>query len=295
MIVITGANGFIGKELIKFLSEKKEKIRCLVIEGENTTELKHYGAEIIYGDILNKNAVTNLVKDSRYIVHLAAVVTSNNPGRLYKVNVEGTRNIVDACKENNIKRILFTSSIAAVAKHLGTYGKSKMEAEKIIEESGLDYTILRPTLVYGRKGPEFNDLVSLIKKLPIIPLIGGGKAKKHPVYLKDLAKLIVKILYSKKSIHKTYEIGGAEKVSFAALVDMICKEVGIKKIKLYIPSFVCLLASGVLEKLLENPPLTKDQILALENDAIADTRILNEDFDFKPVSLKKGLKKALGI
>lgn len=293
MISITGANGFIGKEFVKSLSKKNKKIRCLALEGEDTTELERYGVEIVYGDILDKEILVSLVSDSECVVHLAAIVTSNDIERMYKINVEGTRNIVEACRKNKIKHILFTSSIAAVANNLGPYGKSKIEAERIIRESGLDYTILRPTLVYGKKGQEFNELVNTIKKLPVIPLIGGAKGKKNPVYVGDLAELIVRIVYSKNSINKIYEIGGAEEINFAELVSLISRELGIRRIKIYVPSFIGLATAAIFKKILKNPLITKDQVVAFCNDAVADMSSLRKDFDFKPITFEEGLKKSL--
>jgi len=292
MIAITGANGFIGKEVVKLLS-KKDKLRCLVLKGEDTAELKGYGVEIVYGDILDKNTLISLVKGSKCVVHLAAIVTSTDAEKIYQINLDGTRNIVEACKKNKVKRILFTSSIAAVAENLGPYGKSKIEAEKVIQESGLEYTILRPTLVYGKNGPEFNELVSTIKKLPVIPLIGGAKGKKNPVYVSDLAELIVRIIYSEKSINKVYEIGGLERLSFAELISLISQDLGVKRFRVHVPSFIGMIFALVLKKILKNPPLTKDQVVAFGNDAVADMSSLKKDFDFKPMPFKEGLKKSL--
>lgn len=293
MIAITGANGFIGKEFVKCLHKNKEKVCCLVLEGEDVTELKSYGAKVIYGDILNKEMLMRFVSGARQVVHLAAIVTSNDSELLYKVNVDGTRNIVEACKKNKVKHIIFTSSIAAVAKHPGPYGRSKTEAEKIVKGSGLKYTILRPTLVYGKNGPEFNELVKTIKKLPVIPIIGKGLAKKNLVYVEDLAEVMVRVLYSKKPLNKTYEIGGSEKISFAELVETICENLSIKRVKIRVPLSLCLVASDILKIILKKPPLTKDQLLALENDAVADICSLKKDFSFKPMPLQKGLKLSL--
>ena len=158
MIAITGATGFLGRHLVERLRNKE--IKCLVRKEDHGFKK----IKTIKGDLGDKKALDNLVKGAKVVVHLAAIIDHEDKEEYKKVNIEGTKNIIKACKKNGIKKIIFVSSMASTKTHLDDYGKSKSEAEKLLLSSGLNVTILRPSFIYGKDSNSMKKLLEFLNK-----------------------------------------------------------------------------------------------------------------------------------
>lgn len=112
--LVTGASGFIGKHLVRTLVEQGRDVRCLVRETSNTQYLDDLGVELFYGDLLNTDSLKGIIKDVKIVYHLAGQIHSKYSRDFYKVNFDGTRNLVEECLPEKIERFVFLSSIAAV-------------------------------------------------------------------------------------------------------------------------------------------------------------------------------------
>jgi len=287
-ILITGATGFIGKNLIlRLATNKKYKIRCFVRKNSNTDFLKKLDIGLKYGDITNRESVFEAMKNVKKVVHLAALVGSSDPKLNKEINLEGSKNVLDACIKENIKQVIVVSSINAKL-NIGTYGKTKLEAEKLFLNSNLNFTILRPCLVFGKDGRQFNSFIKSITDFPIIPLINNGKNKIQPVDVDDLTLVIEKMLKKGSTNNKIYEVGGATRLTTKEFVTMLCKEKDIKKIKIPVPSFIMIIAAKILGK---RSPVNKDQIKFMTKDSIADIALLEKEFLIRFKTLEQVLRK----
>ncbi|MCK5282272.1 MAG: NAD-dependent epimerase/dehydratase family protein [Nanoarchaeota archaeon] len=294
MILVTGAAGFIGRSLVKKLTKKDYKIKAFVLEGDKEVEkIKDLQLEIVYGNILKPETIENALEGVDIVIHLAALVGSPDRALCHKINSEGTKNVIDVCKEGGVKRIISATSVAATFHHLGAYGKTKLESEKMLLSSGLDVTLIRPTLVYGREGMEFKKVVDFVKKFPVVPMVGGGNALKAPVYVDDVAEVIVNILESDGTIGKVYATGGPDVVTFNKLIYMIGETLGKKKPIVHIPKWTCKILANILNLVTKTPPITPDQVLEIDEDAIVDNTETIIKFKYRPTKLKEGLRKSL--
>lgn len=257
MILITGGTGYIGKNLINRLP--KDNVRCMV--HKNTIIENLDSDKIISGDILDLNSIEKALDNVDTVIHLAAVISPENKETYDLVNVIGTKNIVESCKKKNIKRIIFTSSMASTRKFLDDYGSSKKKAEEIIKDSKLDYTILRLTTVYGLNSPFTTNLINHIKRFPfIIPLIGNGENKIQPVSIDDVISVIQKCIENKNTIGKTYSILGGTKITLNYFIDFICSKLNINKKKIHVPIPLALKMVKILKKSTKNINLTEEFI-----------------------------------
>jgi nucleoside-diphosphate-sugar epimerase len=294
MILITGGTGFIGNRLVKRLIEKNQKVRCLVLkEDKGLPLISDSGAEIVYGDILNVKSIEDSLDNVRVVLHLAALVGSPNQELCMKINAGGTRNVIEACRNKGVKRIIAMTSVAATFHHLGAYGRSKLESEKMLLASGLDVTLIRPTLVYAKGGLEFEKVAGFVRKLPVIPMVGGGNALKQPVYVDDVVSLIISVLESKDSSGRIYSAGGPDIVTFNRFVKMIGQELGQKKPIVHVPKFLVYPAAKIIKMVLKNPPITPDQVLEIDEDATVDNTETIIDFCYRPRRLREGLRQSL--
>src|SRR3989344_7258422 len=173
-ILVTGASGFVGKNLIKHLNKYNVNI---------LSRKKIFGDGVFVGDLFDKKILLDASKVD-IVIHLAGI----SDGNVFKINYEGTRNLVDACVENKVKKFIFISSFDAILET--DYGKSKLKAEDYIKNSGLNYIIFRPTVIYGNDNKkDIGRLIRLIK-MGISPIPGSGNFKLQPVFVDDIVKVI---------------------------------------------------------------------------------------------------------
>jgi len=271
MILITGSEGFIGKNLLKELKGR-------------------YSIKEFKGDIRNKQQVTEQTKKINTIIHLAAMIEGNKK-EIREVNIQGTRNIIEATKKNRVKKIIFMSSDAVHSPYKDEYGKTKLEAEKIIKTFP-NHVILRCTVVYGKEDQRnLGRAIDLIKKSKIIPIVGPGNKLMQPVYVGDIVRFIEKAIKTKKK--GIYDIRGPSKVTMNQFVNMVSKELNKKIIKIHIPIVLLKITVPIYEAISKKPIIRKSQIHHLDIHLIRDGEKAVKDLKHKPVSIKKGIKLTL--
>jgi dihydroflavonol-4-reductase len=199
MNLVTGATGHIGNVVIRELLLRGQKVRAFILRGEDITPLKDLDIEIIDGDILDPESVEKAMHGVRTVYHLAGMI-SIMPGqydKMYRINVEGTRNIIAACRRRHVRKLVYTSSIHALrhipegnvidecvgfdtANHMGDYDRTKAEASLVVLQAakeGLDAVIVCPTGVIGpydyRKSEMGSLLLEFMKNTPTV-LIDGS-------------------------------------------------------------------------------------------------------------------------
>ena len=288
MILVTGASGFVGRNLVKKLV-KKEKIRCLVRHTSNTRQLK--GTELFYGNMLDKESLFKATKDVSVVIHLVAVIGSADYKLNFETHVTGAKNLIEACKKNRVKRVIVISTTSTLAKIRNNYGTTKAMADQLFAKSGLAITTIKPDFIYGKDGNGFIKLVDTIKKRPFMPSLGSGKYRKQPVHIDDVVAAIINAM-NKKFIGKTYIVASEKPIEIDTMIKMIMKRLGIKKPIIHIPIKFLLAASYVM-KMKKNPLLTKTVVLGLSQDCVYDVQPLIKELKVIPRSFEDGLKEVL--
>ncbi len=268
-ILITGGNGFVGRNLVPLLKNKK-KYNIKILSRKKGWDLKNY------------NSIKNSFKNIDTIIHLAY---SKN----YPENIKMTENLIKVSKENKIKKIILLSSMSAKRNHPDAYGKNKLEIENMIKNSGLNYTILRPSIIYGKGSKSFDFMINYIKKIPFFtPIIGTGKYIIIPVHISDVVNVIGKCIKNKKTDKKDYDIVGGEKIYFINLINLLKKEIKVNKRNIQVPLFVCNIIASFLPRI-----INKENIKNLTEDSLANISNTTKDLGYKPIKLKEGLKHGL--
>jgi len=276
-IFLTGATGFIGRELINKINGKY-KITCLVRKTSDIEDLKKYAVNFIEGDMLDKNSFEMSQDSIDIVIHLATSHIGGNE----QLNLQGSNNIIEFCKEKKIKRIIYISSMAVKRDILDEYGAIKLQIEELIKQSGLDYTILRPSMIYSNKNL---GIITKTFNFPfIIPIIGNGHYRINPVYIDDLIKAIEKSIESKVPIKKEYDIAGGESMSFNELVKISMIRFKMKKLIIHIPLKLCILIFKIV------PIVSVEAIKGINQDTNADISSLKKDLKIIPISFREGVK-----
>ena len=238
--LVTGATGFIGAHLTKYLTDKGYEVYALVRKNSKLDRLKKLNVypKLIYGDITNLDSLKEAVREKDYVFHLAAVINANRWEDYYWINYQGTKNISIAIKKNNpnIKRFLYVSSIAASGpsikghlknendkcKPINNYGKTKLMGEEAVKEElkGLPYTIIRPPNVIGPGQQELLQSITTIES-GIMPMLGNGDEQTSIIHVRDLVRAITLAAESNASIGKTYFITDGKQYSWRWLAKCI--------------------------------------------------------------------------
>jgi predicted dehydrogenase/nucleoside-diphosphate-sugar epimerase len=250
--------------------------------------------KIIEGSILDQSVIQQAIKESNAIVHLAAATSEKETDyrESYKVNVTGSKNLIDLCMKHEVKKFITLSSESTKRKIQGNYAKTKSIVDDLVRKSNLEYTLLRPSIVYGpgSKGL-FGKMMDYIRTLPVIPIIGDGKQCIKPIHVDDVTESIISCLENKKTERKEYDLTGADKITFNNFIKEILYVRDIEKKTVHVPFSIVYVAISFLSLFLKNPPVTKDNLLGLKQVIDMKYDLASADFGFEPLSLREGLKR----
>jgi len=228
-IVITGANGFVAKNLRKYLSEKNIDLVSI-----SRNDFKEYGNEF---KIISKNydekIIINSIKNYDVLIHLVGIGKQSTTIDYEMINVEFTKYIVSLAKKAKIKKIIYNSGLGVSSKTTVGYFISKYKAEKIIINSGLNYTIFRPSYIVG-KDDLFTKFLKKQIKIKTIEIPGSGNCSIQPISINDVVKIIFQSLNEIKFKNKIIDLVGPDYLTFEQYVKLFSKgtKTKIKKINL---------------------------------------------------------------
>jgi NADH dehydrogenase len=291
MILITGGTGFVGSHLIQRMRKEGLPVRAVVRVPDKAQALKDLGVEVVAGDISDKASLEKAAAGIERVIHLVGII-QEAPGATFKsVHVEGTRNLIEAAKRAGVRHFFYQSALGTRPGAKSEYHKTKWEAEELVRASGIPYTILRPSLIYG-PGDEFTlRLAEIIKQSPMLPVIGSGKSKIQPIYIGDVVSCIVKAVTCDSCLHDIYEIGGPEQLTYEEVMRAIAEAMGIRRPAVHVPMLFMKPMARVLETVLTKPPVTTDQLIMLQEDNVCSMQDIREAFSIEPIKFREGLKK----
>lgn len=309
MILLTGATGFVGRNLIHKLKENY-KIRILLRPDSNAYLLKDINVEKVLGNPFSIESLQNALEGAEYIIHCAGVTMGLNYNDYYKGNVLYTQNLLEAIKKYNpsLKKFIYISSQAASgpcitdfpkkeddpATPISWYGLSKLIGEKKVKESNVPYIILRPCGIYGPYDHEYYPLFKMTK-LGLQIKLGDGLTKVNFLYIDDFIQAI-ELCLKAKIVNKTYFVTGDGEYSWLNTLNTCKKIIGKKVLRIRIPKFFLLFAGhikSILNSMLKKPSLfNKDKAKEMvQNFWICDTFMIKKELGYSPkYSLEEGFR-----
>ena len=222
-IVVTGANGFVGKNLRNFLH--KNKIKVLGISRKNFR--KHVSEVKITSTNLLEPKLQTKLKNYDALVHLIGIGRQSSKSTFEEINLNLTKNVIKVCKNAGIQKIIFISGLGVSKNNQSDYFISKYNAEREIINSGLDYTIFRASYIMG-KTDYLTKALSMQMKKGTISIPGSGKYRLQPIFVLDVAKIILEAVLEKKFSKKIIDLVGPQKISFEDFVKLFAKNTGVK-------------------------------------------------------------------
>ncbi len=294
-IFVTGGTGFVGREVVSALSDAGHKVRCLVRAGSEEKLPEIATVERFFGDAAEAGSLIGAMEGCDAVIHLIGIIREF-PERgvtFERQHVDATRNIVDLTIKSGIRRYLQMSANSAAQKGATVYQTTKWEADQLVRDSGLDWTIFRPSVIFGAESEFVRMLVSIIKNLPVVPVVGSGRYEMQPVPVGQVAESVVRALERPQTIGRIYHLAGRRPYSYLELLNAVSLALGRGEVKtIRQPLFLMRPAIKVLESF-QQFPITPDQMTMLLQGNVCDPSEWAADFDLEPIDFAEGIAVCL--
>jgi uncharacterized protein YbjT (DUF2867 family) len=283
VILVTGGTGFVGRALLPRLVENGYDLRVLLRPSRRTPRLpKGLALPVALASLDDERGLRTALSGVETLIHLAGAEWDGRKGDVFAVDAQGTRRLMELAQAAGVRRVLYVSHLGADRASAYPVLKAKGLAEEFIRQSGIPYTILRASLLFGPEDAFVNVVAAMLKLMPFVFLMpGDGKVTLQPMWVYDLATCLEWSLHDEAGLNQTLEVGGPEFVSFAAMVDIISEVLGTRR--WVIPTRQPYLRAGAefMGQVLPRSPLTTHWLDYLATNRTCELTSLTRYFGLK--------------
>jgi NADH dehydrogenase len=292
-VFVTGGSGFVGSEVIRQLLAAGNEVRALV--HSKTTTSSNPQLELWPGDATAPETLKGALSGCEAVIHLIGIIREfpDKQVTFQRLHIDATRNILTATREQGIRRYLHMSSNGTRPDGVAEYHKSKWAAEELVRNSGLDATIFRPSVIFGPGDDFVNMLAAIIRRTPIMPVIGDGEYQLAPVAVANVATGFVRALTQPESIGESYHCCGPQAFTYNQLLDEIAHALGRRGItRIHQPILMMRSLSALLEGL-SFFPITSGQLTMLLEGNVCDPQPWAQTFAIELTPFGEGIRQYL--
>jgi uncharacterized protein YbjT (DUF2867 family) len=272
MILVTGATGFIGRSLMAWLA--REEIAARAYNGR----------------INNPLALREALIDVDTVIHLVSSEGRGRPRLLNHVDIEGTERLLEECIRGNIQHLVFISRIGADPISLHPLLQAKGKIERIIQSSGVPYTILRSATLFGHGDRFLEMIVGLaIWSLPVVWLPGGGEMAMQPLWVEDLVRCIVSTIHRPEFQYKIISVAGEERIHYRDLVQQLLRMTGVRRYPLPLPLVLLRPLTSLFFSWWYWPAINSYFVSRFFVPELTEIDTVHHHFAFRPVRLNRAI------
>ena len=284
-VLVTGASGLVGIHTCRELSKNGWQVRALIRDpAKAAMALGQLPVEFRVGDVRDATALRSSLSGCGAVVHLAAIAIEKKGESYTESNTAATERLISAARAESVQRLIFMSQNGADSRSPYPFLHSKGVAQDTVKTSGLRWTVLRPSVIFGPEDQFVNVLGRLIRLTPkIFPLPGGGTARFQPISVDDVARVVRLSLEKKETVNQVYDLGGAVPLTLREMTERIMTAMKTDRMLVGVPVKVLRPLVALAERLLPNPPVTSSllDLLALDNTVAHNA--LTEYFKVVPI------------
>jgi uncharacterized protein YbjT (DUF2867 family) len=284
-VLLTGATRFIGRHVVDELLARGWVVTCLVRPGADTAALQARNIALVEGDLNQPARFGELFKGYDSLVHIPNLASMTEIAAL-----------LGAYETAQLRRAVFLSSTGIFTRLPARTKPLRQAAEHAIANSKVNFTVLRPTMVYG--GPEDDNIFRLLRfcrRSPVMPIFGSGQAQQQPVHVKDLSWAVAEVLGAGAAQRNFYNLGGGQVLSYNDLVRLSYRALNRRGVLVHLPARPVARAVKTAERLGVALPLREEQILRLEEDKAYDLSAAYNDFGYSPRTFEQGVNEEVGF
>lgn len=278
---VTGGSGFLGSHVVPRLVARGHRVSCLCRSQRAQARVEAMGAEALSGDLDNPVSIDAALSASRAegLVNLASLAFGHAAA------------IVAGAEEAGIKRAVFVSTTAIFTTLNAPTRALRLAAEESIRRSALDWTIIRPTMIYGSPGDRnMERLVRMLRRSPVMVLPGDGERLQQPVHVDDLADAVVAAIEAPVAVGQAYDVAGPEPLTFRQVIDQAAHAVGRHPRLVSVPLGPAIRVLQLYERAARQPRIRAEQLARLDEDKAFDIGLARRDLGFDPRSFMEGIR-----
>jgi uncharacterized protein YbjT (DUF2867 family) len=276
-VAVTGGSGFVGIHTVRALKNAGHDV--VVIARGKVRQPRGDRVSFVRADLTDSPALAATFAGCDAVVHLVAVIRERGRQTFDRVNREGTVIVADAAKQAGVGHLFYQGALGADPDPRFPYLLSKWEAEQAVRASGIPYTAFRPGLIFGPGDGFFTLLARLMRIEPVIPIAGDGRTLFQPISVADVTRCIVLALERGPS-NRVHELGGPDQMSYEDIILTIKETLGLHRKVVHVPVPMMLPLAFMMEKVLRNPPVTRDQLRMLARNNITRVDSVRVAFGF---------------
>ncbi|GAB2939488.1 complex I NDUFA9 subunit family protein [Aquaspirillum soli] len=285
-IALIGGSGFVGTQIAARLASVERELVIPTRRRERRKEalILLTNTQMIETDIFNEQELDHLLAGCDAVINLVGILHGSRD-EFEKAHVEVPRRLIAACQRNGIQRLLHMSALGADPHGPSNYQDTKAAGEALIQHSGLDWTIFRPSVVFGADDNFLNMFACLLNTFPVLPL-AGASTRFQPVWVQDVARAFVEALSRPATIGQTLELVGPDTYTLKELVQYVGELIERPRLVVGIPTGVAMLQAMVLQMVPGQPLMSFDNVRSLERDNVSESGFPSELLGFAPSKLE---------
>lgn len=287
-VFVTGGTGFVGKNIVRAITS--HLLRLLVRQPQEGNE--DPGIEHVQADVTDPASLAGTMDGCEIVVHLVGIIEETDDATFDGIIRQGTENVLAEAKRAGITHFIHMSALGARNDPQYGYHTAKYRAEQAVMNSGLTYTIFRPSVIFGPGDGFINTLAGVVRSFPVIPVVGSGETKFQPVQVGDVADAFARAVDDPtETANKVYELGGERSYTYMQMLDAIATELGKTKPKVKVPIGLMKIVVGASKPLPSalRPPVTSEQLKMLSLDNSTSESATEALIGRKPVALENSI------
>ncbi|HEX2885953.1 complex I NDUFA9 subunit family protein [Vineibacter terrae] len=293
-ITIFGGTGFLGQRIVRHLLRRGFPVRVAVRRAQRVHEI--FGTaggavESMDVDVHDERRIDSALAGAGGVVNAVSLYRERGRHTFASVHVDAAERIALLAREQGIGRLVHISGIGADPDSASAYIRARGIGEIVVSETLASATVLRPAVMFAPDDAFLTTIVGLLKILPAYPLFGRGRTRLQPVHVENIGEAVAAMLEDPASAGRTYDVGGPEVFTYAALVRAVAAEIGRRPLLLPL-SYRLWFGLARASALLPNPPLSRSQIELVQIDTVAASGMPTlEAFDIAPLGIRETVRE----